>query len=165
MVKIAPSILSADFGKLNNEIKDIESADLVHLDVMDGHFVPNVTIGIPVIRAIRKTTDLILDVHLMVTNAEASFEWYVDAGADYLSVHYEAVSHLDRATTGRTCQAGAQSARPGRLRYRSDGERRFRIRFNRRGQFGRTNPVARRHRAVQAQHTTGKRVRVGRSFR
>lgn len=95
---IAPSILAADFVNLEREIRLAEEAGarVLHLDVMDGHFVPNVTIGIPVIRAIRKTTDLILDVHLMVSNAEESFEWYVDAGADYLSVHYEAVSHLDR---------------------------------------------------------------------
>ncbi len=98
MAWIVPSVLAADFVNLERDIRWAEKAGvrMLHLDVMDGHFVPNVTFGGPVIRAIRKTTSLLLDVHLMISNAETTFEWYVDAGADYLSVHYEAVSHLDR---------------------------------------------------------------------
>lgn len=99
MLKIAPSILSADFAKLGDEIKKIEEAgaDLVHIDVMDGHFVPNLTIGLPVISSIRKVTKLPFDVHLMIDNAERYLEDYHKAGADIITVHVEAVTHLHRA--------------------------------------------------------------------
>ncbi len=98
MLKIAPSILSADFSKLGEEITKIEraGADLVHIDVMDGHFVPNLTFGPPVIKAIRKVTKLPFDVHLMIDNAEQYIENYFKAGADIITVHIEACTHLHR---------------------------------------------------------------------
>ena len=97
MAVIAPSILSADFVNLEREVRWVEEAgaQILHVDVMDGHFAPNLTIGPPVIQALRDCTDLILDVHLMISNPEQTIESYVDAGADYLSVHYETITHLD----------------------------------------------------------------------
>jgi ribulose-phosphate 3-epimerase len=97
-VNIAPSILSADFARLADEIAQVEAAgaDLLHVDVMDGHFVPNLTLGPPIIEAIRKVTRLPLDVHLMITNADACVPAFVDAGANYLTVHVEACPHLHR---------------------------------------------------------------------
>ncbi|MCH8157344.1 MAG: ribulose-phosphate 3-epimerase [Nitrospinae bacterium] len=98
MTKIAPSILSADFSKLGDEIKAVEDAgaDWIHVDVMDGHFVPNITIGPPVIESIRKVTKLPLDVHLMIENADCYIKSFADAGADILTVHVEACPHLNR---------------------------------------------------------------------
>lgn len=98
MIKIAPSILSADFSKLGDEIKAVEDAgaDWIHVDVMDGHFVPNITIGPPVIESIRKVTELPLDVHLMIENADCYIKSFSDAGADILTVHVEACPHLNR---------------------------------------------------------------------
>ncbi|AGK53035.1 ribulose-phosphate 3-epimerase [Bacillus sp. 1NLA3E] len=98
MVKIAPSILSADFSKLGEEIKDVEmgGADLIHVDVMDGHFVPNITIGPLIVEAIRPVTKLPLDVHLMIENPDQYIEAFAKAGADYLTVHVEACKHLHR---------------------------------------------------------------------
>ena len=98
MVKIVPSVLSADFSKLGDEIKAVEDAgaDWIHIDVMDGHFVPNITIGPPVIESIRKVTDLPLDVHLMIENSDRYIKSFVDAGADILSVQVEACPHLNR---------------------------------------------------------------------
>ncbi len=98
MVKIAPSILSADFSKLGEEIKDVErgGADYIHVDVMDGHFVPNITIGPLIVDAIRPVTKLPLDVHLMIENPDAYIEAFVNAGADYITVHVEACRHLHR---------------------------------------------------------------------
>jgi len=95
---LAPSILSADFLNLKNEIKLVEKAgaDIIHCDVMDGHFVPNLTFGPSIIKQIKEITNLPLDVHLMITNAEQTIDSYIDAGADYISVHYEAVTHLNR---------------------------------------------------------------------
>ena len=90
MIKIAPSILSADFANLERDIRRIESADYVHVDVMDGLFVPNITIGIPVVKAIRPTTDLPLDVHLMIERPVRYVEQFCDAGADIVTVHVEA---------------------------------------------------------------------------
>lgn len=97
-VLIAPSILAADFVRLADEIAAVErgGADLLHLDVMDGHFVPNLTIGPPIVESIRKVTKLPLDVHLMITNADAFILEFVAAGADYLTVHVEACPHLHR---------------------------------------------------------------------
>lgn len=98
MVKIAPSILSADFAKLGEEIKDVErgGADYIHVDVMDGHFVPNITIGPLIVEAIRPVTKLPLDVHLMIENPDQYIEAFAKAGADYLTVHVEACKHLHR---------------------------------------------------------------------
>ena len=89
MVKIAPSILSADFANLERDIQRIGSADYVHVDEMDGVFVPNITIGIPVVRSIRPTTSLPLDVHLMITQPVRYVEDFCDAGADLVTVHVE----------------------------------------------------------------------------
>ena len=95
-VKIAPSILSADFGRLAEEVKAIGSADYVHVDVMDGHFVPNLTIGPIVIEAVKRATNLPLDVHLMIEDAERWIGAYAKAGADLIGVHVEAAPHLHR---------------------------------------------------------------------
>ena len=97
-VRIAPSILSADFARLADEVAKIEAAgaDFLHIDVMDGHFVPNLTVGPPIVEALRKVTKLTLDVHLMMTNPDAFIPEFVEAGADYLTVHVEACPHLHR---------------------------------------------------------------------
>ena len=98
MVQIAPSILAADFANLGNAIRLVESAgaDVIHVDVMDGHFVPNITMGPPVVASIRKVTTLPLDVHLMIEDPDAYVQPFADAGADWISVHVEACRHLDR---------------------------------------------------------------------
>lgn len=98
MVKIAPSILSADFARLGDEIKDVEAggADYIHVDVMDGHFVPNITIGPLIVEAIRPVTKLPLDVHLMIENPDQYIDAFAKAGADYITVHVEASRHLHR---------------------------------------------------------------------
>jgi len=98
MVKIAPSILSANFLKLGEEIKEAEAsgADILHIDIMDGHFVPNITIGPFIVEAMRKITSMPLDVHLMIEEPDKYLEDFVKAGADYLTVHYEACVHLHR---------------------------------------------------------------------
>lgn len=98
MVKIAPSILSADFAKLGEEVAAVDrgGADWIHVDVMDGHFVPNITIGPLVVKAIRPITNLPLDVHLMIENPDLYIEEFVKAGADYITVHVEACRHLHR---------------------------------------------------------------------
>jgi ribulose-phosphate 3-epimerase len=95
---IAPSILAADFARLADEVAAVEraGADFLHIDVMDGHFVPNLTIGPPIVAALRKVTKLPLDVHLMITNADAFIADFAEAGADYLTVHVEACPHLHR---------------------------------------------------------------------
>ena len=104
-MKIAPSILSADFGRLAEEVAAIGSADYVHVDVMDGHFVPNLTIGPVVIEAVRRATKLPLDVHLMIEDAERWVGAYAKAGADIIGVHVEACPHLHR-TLGQIKELG-----------------------------------------------------------
>jgi len=98
MVKIAPSILSADFNKLGSEVKLVEESggDLVHIDIMDGHFVPNLTIGPSVVSALRKNTKLPFDVHLMISEPDKYIEKFIDAGADIIAVHPESCVHLHR---------------------------------------------------------------------
>ncbi len=110
MVEIAPSILSADFSKLGEEIKRVESggATVLHVDVMDGHFVPNITIGLPVVRSLRKTTKLKIDTHLMITDPGRYAVQFVEAGADMVSVHVEADLHLHR-TLGAIKEAGGEA--------------------------------------------------------
>ena len=108
---IAPSILSADFSRLGEEIRAIEEAgaDWVHVDVMDGHFVPNITIGPRVVEAARKVTSMPLDVHLMIENADAYLDDFIGAGSDYLTVHAEACPHLQRTLSHirqKGCKAG-----------------------------------------------------------
>ena len=97
-IRIAPSILSANFAALGEEIRKVEDAGahLIHVDVMDGHFVPNITIGPPVVESIRKVTKLPLDVHLMISDPDKYIPAFVEAGADTLTVHAEATVHLDR---------------------------------------------------------------------
>ncbi len=97
-IKIAPSILSADFTRLGEEIRAVEAAgaDMIHVDVMDGHFVPNITIGPMIVQAARKSTTLPLDVHLMITNPELYIADFARAGADSITVHVEATAHLNR---------------------------------------------------------------------
>jgi ribulose-phosphate 3-epimerase len=98
MLKIAPSILSANFAKLGEEVVAVEraGADYIHVDVMDGHFVPNITIGPLIVEAIRPVTKLPLDVHLMIDNPDQYIEAFAKAGADYITVHVEACRHLHR---------------------------------------------------------------------
>lgn len=98
MKKIAPSLLSADFANLERDIKMVESAgaQLLHIDVMDGHFVPNITIGPLVVDAVKKVSTIPLDVHLMIENPGDYVDAFIDAGADYLTIHVEATTHLHR---------------------------------------------------------------------
>jgi ribulose-phosphate 3-epimerase len=108
---LAPSILSADFGRLAQEISLVEKggAGAIHVDVMDGHFVPNITIGPPVVKAVRRATTLPLDVHLMIENADRYLDAFADAGASWVSLHVEALPHLQRSVAhlkGRGLKAG-----------------------------------------------------------
>ena len=98
MIKVAPSILSADFSKLGEEIIKIDQAgaDMIHIDVMDGHFVPNLTLGAPIVKALRTVTKLPFDVHLMINNPETLIDDFIAAGADIITIHIEAANHLHR---------------------------------------------------------------------
>jgi len=109
-VKIAPSVLSADFAALGEAVRAVErgGADLVHVDVMDGHFVPNITVGPLVVRALKRVTSLPLDVHLMITDPDRYLEAFVDAGASMVSVHVEVLPHLHR-TLGAIKDLGARA--------------------------------------------------------
>jgi ribulose-phosphate 3-epimerase len=111
MKQIAPSILSADFSRLGEEIKAVEKAgaDLIHVDVMDGHYVPNITIGPGVVSSLRKTTSLPFDVHLMIEDPDRYIDAFVDAGSNIITVHAEAVIHLHRTVNyikGKGVKAG-----------------------------------------------------------
>jgi len=99
MIELLPSILSADFARLGEEVAAAEQGGgtVIHVDVMDGHFVPNITLGPPVVKSLRKVTKLPLDCHLMIENVDAFIPAFADAGADWISVHYEACRHLHRS--------------------------------------------------------------------
>lgn len=111
MVKIAPSILSADFSRLGQQVRDLEinGADIIHLDVMDGKFVPNISFGAPVIKSIRSYTKLPFDVHLMIEEPSRYIEDFIKAGADFITIHYEAEKHVDR-TINHIKELGAKAA-------------------------------------------------------
>jgi ribulose-phosphate 3-epimerase len=111
VIKIAPSILASDFSKLGAEIKKVEEAgaDLIHIDVMDGHFVPNITIGPPVVKCLRTVTKLPFDVHLMISEPDKYIDDFANAGADIISVHAECCWHLNR-TIQSIKQKGIQAA-------------------------------------------------------
>ena len=97
MIKIAPSLLSADFAQLASELETVASADLLHLDVMDGHFVPNITIGPAIVKALRSHTKLPFDCHLMISEPQRYIDRFLEAGADMISIHIETEAHLQRA--------------------------------------------------------------------
>ena len=110
-IKIAPSILASNFSNLNDEVLSIEKAgaDFIHLDIMDGHFVPNLTFGPPIIKSVRNLTKLPFDVHLMVSNPDTLLDEYVNAGANIITVHVEACNHLARTLhyiKSKGCKAG-----------------------------------------------------------
>jgi len=109
-VRIAPSILAADFARLADDVAVVEraGADVLHVDVMDGHFVPNITVGVPVVKALKRVTALPLDVHLMISDPDRYLDAFIDAGASMLTVHAEATPHLHRTLT-RIRQLGAKA--------------------------------------------------------
>lgn len=116
-IKIAPSVLSADFARLGADLDDIASADYVHYDVMDGHFVPNISFGIDILKAVKRSTKLPVDVHLMITNPDELIPAFIDAGADIVTFHYEATDHAHRLiqlihASGRKASVALNPATP-----------------------------------------------------
>jgi ribulose-phosphate 3-epimerase len=111
-IKVAPSILSADFSRLGEEIRAVQAAgaDIIHVDVMDGHFVPNITIGPLIVEAARRSTDLPIDVHLMITNPELYIADFAKSGANTITVHVEAALHLNRLVQSIREQKGVKAA-------------------------------------------------------
>ena len=108
-ILISPSILSADMGHLADDLEKIRDADFIHIDVMDGHFTSNLTFGPEIVRVAKRCSSVPLDVHMMVSNPEETIDWYIDAGADLITVHYEAATHLHRIMSHlheRGCKAG-----------------------------------------------------------
>ena len=95
-ILIAPSVLAADYGRIADEVAEAKTADLIHVDVMDGHFVPNISFGVDFLRTVKESTELPVDVHLMISNPDQRVESYLDAGADILTFHYEAATHAHR---------------------------------------------------------------------
>ena len=95
-ILIAPSVLAADYGHIADEVAEAKTADLIHVDVMDGHFVPNISFGVDFLRTVKESTELPVDVHLMISNPDQRVESYLDAGADILTFHYEAATHAHR---------------------------------------------------------------------
>ena len=95
-IKIAPSVLSADFAHLAQDLDSISTCDYIHYDVMDGHFVPNLTFGLDILKAVKRTSDIPVDVHLMITNPDEMVPLYLEAGADVVTFHMEATSHANR---------------------------------------------------------------------
>lgn len=95
-VKISPSILSADMAYLARDLEKVSGADFIHFDVMDGHFTGNLTFGVDILKAVKRVSDVPVDVHMMVTNPDETVDWYADAGADVITVHWEASTHLHR---------------------------------------------------------------------
>jgi len=112
-IKISPSILSADMANLARDLDRISCADYIHVDVMDGHFVANLSYGTAIVKACKSTTDIPLDVHLMISNPDDTVDWYIDAGADLITVHYEASTHLHR-TICHIKDRGCKTGRGGR---------------------------------------------------
>ncbi len=108
-VIIAPSVLSADFGRLAEELDDVATADWIHYDVMDGHFVPNLSFGLSILKTVKKNTSLPVDVHLMITNPDEMVDAWLDAGADVLCFHQEAATHCHRIIS-RIHERGAKAA-------------------------------------------------------
>ena len=94
--KISPSILSADFAQLGKELDKVKNADLIHIDVMDGHFVPNISYGMPIAQAVKASTDVPLDIHLMIEQPERFIQDFAALHPEFITVHYEAVTHLQR---------------------------------------------------------------------
>ena len=121
--RIAPSILACDFGKLELELASIQSADAIHFDVMDGHFVPNLSFGVPLLQAVKKYSSLPVDLHLMAANPEVCVPWYLQAHADSITIHIEAQTHINRLIH-QIHDAGARAAvaiNPGTSPYALEG--------------------------------------------
>ena len=122
-IKIAPSVLSADMANLKGELDKIAGADYVHFDVMDGHFTGNLTFGVDILKAVKRSTNVPVDAHLMVSNPDETVDWYADAGADMITVHYEASTHLHRTLTHlqqRGVKAGANVLVAGSAVFKSE---------------------------------------------